>query len=422
MKEDFLHYLWKHKKFDLKSLKTTDDLVVAIKAVGEHNLLSGPDFFNAVIRIDNQLWAGNVEIHLKSSDWYAHHHENDPAYDNVILHVVWTHDTDVYRKDNTTIPVLELSNYVDESLLISYRILLDSSKQWINCENEISQTDSFLIRNWQERLYIERLETKAEVIFNLLKSSNNDWEAVLFKMLAKSFGSNVNGEAFLSIASSVDFGMIRKVRSNPIALEALLFGQASLLDEDIEDHYHYRLKERYKFLKNKFKLNNQGVLPVQFFRLRPNNFPTIRLSQLASLYVNNDSLFSKIIDIETKEDFYRLLSVPASSYWNSHYTFNKETKGRSKKLSKSFIDLLLINTIIPLQFCYAKFQAKQSTDVILSLIQEIAVEKNAIVDRYKSLKVPAENALHSQALIQLKKEYCNRNHCLQCAVGASLLE
>ncbi|NER18435.1 DUF2851 family protein [Spongiivirga citrea] len=422
MKEDFLHYIWKHKKFDFQNLKTEDGAAVVLKSVGSHNLHAGPDFFNATINIDGQLWAGNVEIHLKSSDWYAHHHENDPAYDNVILHVVWNHDTDVFRKDNSAIPVLELSKYVDSNLIYKYEALVGKSLKWINCEHELPEVDEFLKQHWLERLYFERLEQKSTVIIKLLKDSKNDWDAVLFKMLTKGFGTNINGEAFFSLANSIDLGVVRKTHHDQLKLEALLFGQASFLDEEIESAYHKQLKKEYHFLKSKFQLDNQSVLPIQFFRLRPNNFPTIRLSQLASLYASTDSLFSKIITLKSKQDFYDLFEVKASSFWDTHYTFKKETAKRSKKLSELFIDLLLINTIIPLQFCYTQSQSKPNADAVLNIIQEIKAEKNGIVDRFGSLKMTSVNAMHSQALIQLKKEYCDRNLCLQCAVGSSLVK
>ncbi len=421
MKEDFLHYIWKYKKFDFQHLKTEDGAVVTLKSVGTHNFHAGPDFFNATLSIDGQLWAGNVEIHIKSSDWYAHHHEKDPAYDNVILHVVWQHDTDVFRKDNSAIPVLALSKYINKDLINKYTALLGKSLKWIHCKNELPEVDEFLKQHWLERLYFERLEQKSSIITKLLKDSKNNWDAVLFKMLAKGFGTNSNGEAFFSLANSIDFSVVRKIRHDQLKLESLLLGQAMLLSEDLEEPFYKQLKHEFEFLKQKFSLSNIPVIPVQFFRLRPNNFPTVRLSQLAVLYASTDGLFSKVIHSKSKKEVYELFNVSASSFWDTHYTFKKETKKRRKILSQSYIDLLLINTIIPLQFSYAQFQGKLNTDDILNLIQEISVEKNSIVDRFSDLKMPATNAMHSQSLIQLKKNYCEKSLCLQCAVGNSLL-
>lgn len=420
MQEDFLHYIWKHKAFDTKDLKTVQGETVSIKKLGEHNHNSGPDFFNARLSIDNQVWAGNVEIHIKSSDWYVHNHEVDKAYDNVILHVVWEHDTEIFRKDNSEIPTLELKHCVNKSLLGNYQKLMQS-KSWINCESNFPEVDDFLLNNWLDRLYIERLEEKSEVIEQLLEQSSNDWEAVLFKMLLKNFGLKVNGESFSSLASSFDFSVIRKIQNNVLDIEALLFGQSNLLEEDVQDVYYLDLKERYKFLMQKFNLNNQGVLPVQFFRLRPPNFPSIRLSQFAKLYASEQNLFSRVIDLKTKADYYNLLKKEVTDFWKTHYTFSKVSKKSKKQLTESFIDLIIINTIILLKFSYAKSQGKFIDENLFKLIKQIKMEKNSIVSRFLDIKKIEKNALNSQALLQLKSQYCDKNKCLCCAVGNSLI-
>ena len=421
MQEDFLHYIWKLKKFNASDLKTTKNEVVEIVSGGQHNLNSGPDFFNAQLKIDNQLWAGNVEIHIKSSDWYVHNHEVDSAYDNVILHVVWEHDTEVFRKDNTQISTMELKNYVSKSALENYQKLFSKSSKWINCETDFNSIDEFTINNWLERLYFERLERKSKDLEKLLESSANNWEAVLFKMLAKNFGLKVNGESFLSLANSIDFSIIRKQQSNLTSLEALLFGQSGLLEEDVEESYFIELKKEYTFLTQKFNLSNSNVTPLQFFRLRPPNFPTIRLSQLANLYHHHQNIFSKIIESNSVADFYVLFKVGTSTFWETHYTFGKSSRQSKKVITKSFVDLLLINTIIPLKFSYAKHQGKNIDESLLKLIQEIASEKNSIVEKFNELKPVSKSALQSQALIQLKNEYCDKNKCLQCTIGSSIL-
>ncbi|MFK7834029.1 MAG: DUF2851 family protein [Winogradskyella sp.] len=421
MQEDFLHYIWKHKAFDSSKLKTTKDETVSIINLGQHNHNAGPDFFNAQLHIADQHWAGNVEIHIKSSDWYVHNHENDKAYDNVILHVVWEHDTEIFRKDNSEIPTLELKHYVNKNLVHNYQQLIQS-KSWINCETNFPEVDNFLLNNWLERLYIERLEQKSKTIEELLETLNNDWEAVLCKMLLKNFGLKVNGEPFLSLANSFDFSVLRKLQTDVLNVEALLFGQSSLLDTDtVEDAYYKDLQNRYGFLKQKFKLENQGVLPLQFFRLRPPNFPTIRLSQFANLYTLEPNLFSKIMQLNTRNDFYKLFNKGVTSFWMSHYTFAKPSKTSKKALTKAFIDLLIINTIIPLKFSYAKAQGKSAEDVIFKLIKAIKIENNSIISKFLELKPMEKHALSSQGLLQLKQHYCDKNNCLQCAVGNSLI-
>jgi len=421
MKEDFLHYVWQHKKFDTINLKTVSGELITLVNVGQHNLNSGPDFFNSQLKIGDQLWAGNVEIHINASDWFVHNHEIDEAYDNVILHVVWEHDADIYRKNNSEIPVLELKEYVSNSALNNYKKLFSKSQKWINCENDFESVDDFIIQNWFERLYFERLERKSTDIEILLKASTNNWEAVLFKMLAKNFGLKVNGDAFLSLANSFDFSILKKSQSKLLNLEALFFGQSNLLEDDIQDTYYLEIQKEYVFLKQKFGLSNVGVIPIQFFRLRPPNFPTIRLSQLAKMYNQNNNLFTKIIETNKIEDFYKLLSVDASNYWETHYTFGKVSKQSKKKSSKAFIDLLLINTIIPLKFGYAKYRGKEIDNEIVQLIQKISSEKNSVVNRYNKIKKVSKSALQSQALIQLKVDYCDKNKCLQCEIGNTLL-
>jgi len=421
MQEDFLHYIWKHKKFRFNNLETTTGESIVVTSVGQHNFNSGPDFFNAKIKVGDQLWAGNLEIHIKSSDWFLHSHEQDKAYDNVVLHVVWEDDTEVFRKDNTPIPTLQLKDVVDVTMLNNYEKLFAKQNKWINCENDFPSTDDFVLTNWLERLYLERLERKSETINTLLVASKNDWESVFFKMLTKNFGLKVNGESFFSLGQSIDFSIIRKTQSNPHVLEAFLFGQAGLLKQDIENAYYLDLKNEYKFLKQKFGLQNNQVLPLQFFRLRPSNFPTIRLSQLANLYNKHQNLFSKVIELNEVEDFYELFKVSTSDFWETHYTFQKTSKTSIKKLSKSFVDLLLINTILPIKFCYAKQKGVEIDSEIIKIATAITSEKNNIISAFNNLKKVSKSSLDSQALIQLKTEYCDKNNCLKCAVGNQFL-
>lgn len=421
MRENFLHFVWKHKKFNVLQLKTVNNELIELISVGQHNHDAGPDFFNAKLKIANQLWAGNVEIHVKSSDWYLHGHETNKAYDNVILHVVYEHDTDIFRKDNSVIPTLQLKQYIDNKILQNYRELFSKHSKWIHCENDFSKTDDFVLAHWLERLYFERLEQKSKTIELLLQSSKSDWESVLFKMLMKNFGLKVNGDAFFSLANSLEFSVVKKSQSNAKLLEALFLGQAQLLETPIEDSYYQELKYEYQFLRQKFQIESDYVLPVQFFRLRPSNFPTIRLSQLAQLYHKEQNLFSKVIACNTIKDYYSLFRIQTSVYWKTHYTFQKESKESEKYLSHSFIDLLVINSIIPLKFCYFKHLGIDHNEKIIRLITSIRSEKNSIVDGFNKLKTVANSALESQALLQLKKEYCTKHLCLKCAIGNSLL-
>ena len=420
MKEDFLHYLWQYKLFSLAELKTTEGEELIIVNSGLHNKNSGPDFFNAQLKIDDQTWVGNVEIHINASDWYLHKHEEDENYDAVILHIVWNNDAAVFMKNNQPIPTFELKNIVDKSILNNYQKLFSKQQRWIPCENQIQEVDSFLLKNWLERLYFERLENKSDLINELLQKSNNDYEAVLFQLLAKNFGLKVNGDAFLQLARSFDFSILRKVRFNELQLEALLFGQAGFLEEEVEEVYYQALKKEHEYLRHKYNLHAIAN-GFQFFRMRPNNFPTIRIAQLVSLFQKYQNLFSNLMELDKLEDFYKLLSVEVNDFWKTHYTFETESKKSPKKLTKSFIDLLLINTIIPLKFVYLQNRGEVIGEDILKLIQQIKPEKNSIISKFSDLKIPSENAFETQALLELKNNYCAKKRCLECAIGNSLV-
>ncbi|MEQ9582352.1 MAG: DUF2851 family protein, partial [Arenibacter sp.] len=405
------------------NLKSSKDEAIQILDVGTHNLLSGPDFFNAKIQIDEQLWAGTVEMHIKSSDWYAHNHEVDPNYQNVILHVVWEDDCEVFRSDNTVIPTLVLRDYISSSLLQEYqKLFYHKERSFINCENEIADTSNFVLQNWLEVLYFERLERKTDLVAQLLKASNNDWERVFFVMLSYNFGLKINGEPFFEIANRLPFPVVRKIQDNAFQMESLLYGFAGFLDEDnIGDIYFDSLKKEFAFLKAKFHFLEPPHQKPEFFKLRPSNFPTIRLSQLANLYVLHQNLFSKVINAKSVEEIYLVFKVSASEYWNDHYTFGKVSKKYVKILTKKFVDLLIVNTILPIKFNFAKHMGRDVPEEIINIISGITSESNTVIAKFKSLKLQFPSAKESQAVIQLYNEYCTKNKCLQCAVGHQLL-
>lgn len=423
MREELLHCLWKYKKIGVAGLKTTGGETLIVSETGSHNQLAGPDFFNARVTIGDQLWAGNVEIHINSSDWYNHRHEEDENYDNVILHVVWNHDSEVYRKDNSVIPVLELKEMLSPKMLENYRELFEKRVgTWINCEKDLFRVENFEMDFWLERIYFERLEEKAHRVREMLKNSANDWEEVFFRMLAKNFGLNVNGEAFLAMANSFPFSVVRKVQGEPLKLEALFFGQAGMLEADIEDGYYLELKKEYIFLKSKYKLQ-PSLSPSRFFRLRPDNFPNIRLAQLARLYADHKSLFSEIIGASGKEELREIFNVRLNDFWESHYTFEKGHNPRKKNLSLKFTDLLIINTVVPVKFCFAGQQGTDINEELLDLMNSLEAEANKIIEKFEELRPDtAGNAMQSQALLELKKNYCDLNRCLECSLGLKLLE
>ena len=421
MKEEFLHHVWKFKNFRFLDLKTSKGEPVILFSTGAHNPNEGPDFLNARIKIADQLWAGNVEIHVKSSDWYLHGHEKDNNYANVILHVVWEDDVAVFRKDNTAIPALVLKEVVSETTLHNYQHLFHSTKTFINCEKQIYAVDDFSVKNWLERLYFERLEEKSEIVMQELQATKNDWEAVLFRLLMKNFGLYVNGASFYSIATAAGYAMVRKIRNNVLLLEALFFGLAGFLDDASEDHYTNNLREAYTFLKQKFGISGTGIIKPKFAALRPANFPTIRLAQLAMLYHTHQNLFSGIMAATTLKAYNTIFAVKTSPYWTTHYTFGKSTLKRAKKLTPAFVQLLVINTVLPLRFCYAKHRGEDHNEDIIRLIKALKPENNTIIEKYKTMQVNVPSAMESQALLQLYRKYCTKHKCLQCAVGNRLI-
>ncbi|MGY0408343.1 MAG: DUF2851 family protein [Polaribacter sp.] len=421
MNEDFLHYVWQFKLFSTLKLQTIQGETVEILKCGMHHKNAGPDFLNAQLKINGQLWVGNVEIHVKSSDWYAHNHEEDKNYDAVILHVVWEHNVAVFMVNNKDLPTLVLKDVVHKYALKKYRNLFSAQQRWIPCENEIASIDKFTLANWLERLFFERLERKSLEIKTLLIKENNNFETVLFQLIAKNFGLKVNGDSFFKLATSFDFSVLRKVRFSEQQLAALLFGQAGFLDEEIQENYYLQLKTEYAYLKHKFHLKSISKNEFSFFRMRPNNFPTIRIAELVSLFFKHQNLFSKIIEVHQLDLFYALFSVEVHPFWKTHYTFDKVSSASTKKITKPFIDLLLINTVIPLQFLYQKSRGEVNEKILLELMQTLNPEKNSIISKFSELKISSENALETQALLELKNNYCATKRCLECAIGKNIL-
>ncbi|WP_243739413.1 DUF2851 family protein [Flavicella sediminum] len=422
IKEEFLHYVWKYKLFDFQNLIGCNGEKIKPIQLGMHNEDSGPDFLNARLEINGLIWAGTVEMHLKSSDWYAHHHEVDDNYNAVILHVVWEYDVPVLRSNGDEIVTLVLKSFVHENSLKNYLALLYKKEQWILCEKDVQHISSLFLNSWLTRLYFERLETKSKQILDLLQASANDWEAVLFVLMAKCFGMKLNGQAFLNLARSFEFKVFRKQQTLTNGLEVLLFGQAGFLNSEMEDVYGKELKKEFDFIKHKYKLVPIFYGQFSFFRLRPANFPTIRISQLAQIYQQHQNLFSKIQSLNAITDYYELFDLKTSSYWETHYTFGKISSKKSKKISKAFVDLLLINTIIPVMYTYQKIKGSHEFEKLEKLVQLIKPEKNTIISNFNKLEIVAKNAMDSQALIQLKNEYCKPKKCLHCAIGLQLLK
>ncbi len=420
MREAFLQYVWKNKIFDGEHLETQDGKKIDVLFPGYHNQDAGPDFLEAKLRIGDILWVGNVEVHLKSSDWYAHGHEKDPAYDNIILHIVYEDDMPVLDEYNNQVPTLNLSKLIPKEALKKYNGLI-KNKSILKCQNNIDEIDSYLIFQYKYKLFFERLENKNKVFTTQLNKTKSDWEQVLYKQLLRYFGGTVNKEAFQDLALFLPYEVFRKHTGNIKQSEALLMGTGGMLNEEKNCGYYNELKDEYLFLKYKYNLKSLKEGSIRFHRLRPKGFPGIRLAQLAMLYYKYNHLFDFFMELNHPQDAYKLLQVSASGFWDTHYTFDKSTKKLKKRMGKSFIDRILINVLIPLKFAYLKQRGNLDTDALIHFIEEIPSEKNRIIDIFNKIGVKSRTALDTQAMIELYQKYCTKERCLDCEIGHYLL-
>lgn len=421
IKEDFLHYVWRLKRFNFIDLQTTQGEPVQLVYVGELNTHAGPDFTNARIKIGDTLWAGNVEIHVQSSDWMRHQHQADMAYDSVILHVVLEEDQAIFRKSGERIPCLELKHLIPPKLSKIY-LRLRHNEQWIPCQHQFANVSEITKNIWLDRLLVERLEEKIVRITQSLENNTYDWEASFYQMLARNFGIKVNTGPFELLAKSIPLSILGKHRNLLIQLEAFLFGQAGMLSDSFEDQYPQKLQREYLFLQKKYQLQPILKESWKLLRMRPANFPTIRIAQLAHLLFQSTHLFSKILAAKNVVELEHMFDVNVSPYWHTHYIFDKDSPKRKKKLGKGTIHLLIINTIVPFLFAYGKRKAEDKyVEKALQLLEELPPERNSQITKWKSLGYEPQSAYQTQALLQLKKAYCAKHRCTACAIGNAIM-
>lgn len=422
MKEDLLHFLWRTRRFDQTNLTTTEGETLEILHPGEHNSHAGADFSNARLRIGGITWAGNVEMHLKSSDWRRHNHHADRAYDNVILHVVLEDDQPVRREDGTPVPCLEMKKLVPQRLAGTYQKLLHN-EYWIPCQPFFYAVPEMTKNLWFDRLLVERLEQKTAAIRIALESNGNDWEETFYQFVARNFGLKVNSEPFEALARSLPQKILARHRESLPQIEALLYGQAGMLAQDFDEKYPGELKAEYRFLQKKYALTPLDPVVWKFLRLHPGNFPTIRLAQLARLVKQSAHLFSKILEVENQAQIEQLFKVKLDGYWLEHYTFGNVSPKKNKSLGKDAVRLLTINTIVPFLFLFGEMRGEEVfKDKALRLLEELPPEKNTIIAGWENLGVEAKSAYQTQALLQLKNGYCDRKRCLECAIGGAILK
>jgi len=424
MKEEFLHYLWKYSLYDPERLFDNEKNKIIVLNPGEYNRDSGPDFFNARISIEGTVWAGNVEIHSRSSHFDNHGHQNDPAFNNVILHIVAENDKRVFNSKGEEILTVEIT--FDSSLFEKYTFLINNP-YIIACQDDIKKLDDIPVRHWLNSVLIERFQRKSGSILKIFYETGNDWEETFYRMLARYFGFRVNTEPFEMLATALPFRIIRKHTDNIYQIEALLFGTAGLLEEGLfkealSDEYYRNLLKEYTILSAKYSLKPLHGWIWKFSRLRPSNFPTIRLSQLAAMLSITGGLFSRVLEANDIKQIKELFEVTASSYWNEHYVFGKKCRDVAKSTGSQATDIFLINAVIPVIFVYGQSRDRQDiSERALGFLEKIDAEKNAITAEWDTAGINAESAFYSQALLQLRNEYCRKRKCLDCRIGNKII-
>ena len=427
--EQLLHYTWKHKLYPLKELTTSDGQRVEIVDPGLHNRNAGPDFFNAKIRIGSTMWVGNVEIHDKSSDWYQHGHDKDSRYDNVVLHVAAELDTEVMKSNGEYVPQLQLS--VPEDVMQHYDEL-QKTDEYPPCYKVIPHLSALIIHSWMAALQTERLEQKTEAIRKRAELCNGSWEDAYFVTLARNYGFGINGEVFEQWAYNIPLNAVAHHRDDLFQIEAIFMGQAGLLELDsipeyyqkdaLNDGYFAKLRNEYQYLAHKFSMKPIDFKLWRFLRLRPQNFPHIRISQLANLYYQQKAGLSQLIECETLDELKNVLKSQVTPYWETHYTFGSTSPKNEKHLSYGSINLLMINTAIPMLFAYGRHTTKEVLcDKAFDFLEQLKAENNHIIRMWQQVGLPVKTAGDSQALIQLKKEYCDKKECLRCRFGYEYL-
>ncbi|MFZ4455206.1 MAG: DUF2851 family protein [Bacteroidales bacterium] len=418
--EELFQYIWKYGLFARHDLKTVSGELVEIIDGGMQNRDAGPDFFNAKVKLGDTVWAGNVEVHLRSSDWLRHGHQNDKRYDSVILNVVEVCDAELYRTNGEPIPQLVLP--FPDNVRDHYTYLVAAASS-IPCRNQLQDIDGFLLSSWKNALLTERLERKTEAIQQLLDQNRQNWEEAFYVTLLRSFGLGVNNDAFERMARSLPLGFVQKHADSLLQIEAFFFGQAGLLDEENPDNsYLILLQREYHFLQNKFSLKPIDKEAWRFLRLRPANFPHIRLAQMAALYHQTPSLFSKAMEIKTPEAFYAMMNIEPSAYWQTHYDFTSESNSKTKRIGKTALQVAFINAVVPMMFAYGRATGNEELcEQAVALLETLPSEENSIVREWRGVGVEVASAFDSQAIIQLQRDYCDKKKCLYCRIGHRIL-
>ncbi len=419
VKENFLHFIWKFGLFDKEHFSTVTGEKVEVLLLGTHNTDAGPDFINAKLTIGDVTWAGNVELHLNTSDWAKHGHSANAAYNNVILHVVKNNDVAIQHANERNIPVAVLC-YNEEMEQRYYELM--QAQERTACRPFMRDVEPFQLQHFLSRVLVDRLEVKSQRLTDILAQTVNDWQEAFHRLLFRSFGFNVNTTAFELLAQQTPYLAIAKHHNSLSQLEAMLFGQAGFLEEPSPDEYHAALKSEYEFLRNKLKLKPIDKHLWKFLRLRPSNFPTIRIAQLAYLLHTSNGLLDTLLSCKASADYFKLFDIRTSDYWETHYTFGSTSAKKAKPLGKASAERVITNAVVPYLFTYGKERKNEAMqEKAFSLLEALPPERNAVIDHWADCGIKVDNAFFSQALLQLKTDYCDKKRCLHCIVGRQMI-
>jgi len=421
MKEEFLHYVWQHRHYDFLNAKTTKGHTVNVVFPGYHNHDAGPDFLQAVVDINGIRWVGSVEIHCRSSDWLRHRHQFDDKYKSVILHVVYEHDTEIQLGEKEYVPTLELKGLIPEEMFLRYECLLNVPDMLL-CRYHLPNVSSLVVQNQQSEVLVERMLRRQSGFLSTLESCQHDWNEVIYRALAVAFGCKKNGAAFELLAQSLPYRIVRAHQSSRLQLYALVFGQSGLLDHSLGDDYAEKLRYEYDYLRYKYRLEPIGVHQWNWLRLRPQNFPTLRLAQFAQmLYETGNSLSDKVLKTGL-QGLYNWLSIVPEEYWQTHYHFGKTSPRHASGMGITITNSLIINVVVPIRFAYARFSGdEQMQEDALELLEHIEYEDNKTTRNFDGSLFPRQSAYDSQAQLELFDQYCSKKRCLKCSIGEKIV-
>lgn len=419
--EQLLQFIWQQGLYEKHALRTTDGRPVQVLRPGRIQQHSGPDLEGAEIRIDGQLWHGTVEVHIRASEWNSHGHQYDPAYGNVVLHVVYEHDAEVRTHGGRLLPTVELMPRISSERIAMHQALM-RGQGFVPCARQLPGMDHVLTGPWLERVLVERLERKTAAVEHLYAQLGRDPSATLYHLLARAFGMQVNAEPFAMLANALPLRIVQRYRDDAMRTEALLFGQAGMLQVDHVDDHPRQLQREHALLQRMHGLRPMPLAAWKFGRMRPLNLPTVRIAQFAQLIARCDGSFADLLQATRADQLYALFEVSAGDYWTTHFTFDRPSRAQPKHLGRIAAQHLIINALVPTLFALGRLQGRQVLcDRAMDILEQLPAEHNSLLDGWSILGLKADTAARGQALVELRNSYCVQKRCMECSIARQLL-